>query len=620
MIPSVESCNGKDDDCDGKIDNLPDLGKDCTLEKAQGECRAGSWICRLNKKICLAHKSPEIEKCDGLDNDCDGQTDEELKPIPCDKNAGVCSGAMKKCNGTQGWTRCKIQDYEQHSSAYEAKETKCDGLDNDCDGSVDAHCPCQIGKKRACYGFGTGCKKVNGGYQCTAPCLVGVQTCSSGTWGACTGAVGPTTEICDGKDNDCNGQVDDGLTAPLCVKQKGVCIGAKKQCGGVSGWRSCSNADYTTHSPQYNTVEKCDGLDNDCNGQIDDGLTAPLCAKQKGVCIGAKKQCGGAKGWLSCTDTHLKQHAAAYETKETQCDGKDNDCDGIADFSCVTTVAGKPKTPGRLDGKGAAARFNSPTGIAFDSAGNLYISDTGNDFIRKMDTQGNVTSVNDVLTPQGITVTQNSQGQKVVYFVGGNKACKLTLLTSTPSLRCKDVAAIAKGLGKLKSLHSPSDVVLINGFLYITDTGNDRIVKADFAAGTAQEWVTGRPNPIGLAYDAIAKHLFFTEGSSLNIVNVTTGAMNPFSQQGFLDMKGLVFDKGRVYGVGSDAQKSGIQSFDIKSSHIDKLIQPKAHGFADGLGTVAKFDHPWGVAVSPVDGQLYVADTKNHVIRRISIK
>lgn len=405
-------------------------------------------------------------------------------------------------------------------------------------------------------------------------------------------------------------------------KAERVCIGAKKQCGGVSGWRSCSNADYAAHSPQYNTVEKCDGLDNDCNGQIDDGLTAPLCAKQKGVCIGAKKQCGGVKGWLSCTDTHLKQHAAAYETKETQCDGKDNDCDGIADFSCVTTVAGKPKTPGRLDGKGAAARFNSPTGIAFDSAGNLYISDTGNSLIRKMDTQGNVTIVeNDIKTPKGLCVTTNSSNETVLYVtdVYRKGIVEITFTSSGKRVVPKSFQTGNKVVNK-KDVSSPSDVVFINGFLYITDTGNDRIVKADFAAGTAQEWVTGRPNPIGLAYDAIAKHLFFTEGPSLETVNITTGVINPSPFKGLLEMREIVYHQNRVYGVGSDAQKSGIQSFDIKSSHIDKLVQPKAHGFADGLGTVAKFDHPWGVAVSPVDGQLYVADTKNHVIRRISIK
>ena len=145
------SCSGDQDCATGKCDR-----GFCCVPNACGECAA-----------------LPTEVCDGADNDCDGQTDEagDIGVGPaCDKNTGVCVGARATCRGEDGWT-CNDSDYRAVSNQYEANESRCDGLDNDCDGSTDE------GVTNAC-----------------------------GTCGAAP------TEVCDGADNDCDGSTDEGVT------------------------------------------------------------------------------------------------------------------------------------------------------------------------------------------------------------------------------------------------------------------------------------------------------------------------------------------------------------------------------------------------------------------------
>jgi hypothetical protein len=103
---------------------------------------------------------------------------------------------------------------------------------------------------------------------CNSACAGGCYDCNLPTaLGTCT--FNPATEICNGVDDNCDGSTDNGLTAPLCDEQLGVCAGSRKACGGVAGWLPCGP---TQWGPQYSTTDlpdtsdldrNCDGIDGD---------------------------------------------------------------------------------------------------------------------------------------------------------------------------------------------------------------------------------------------------------------------------------------------------------------------------------------------------------------------
>lgn len=164
------------------------------------------------------------------------------------------------------------------------------------------------------------------GGQAVGECQAGVWDCTDDGGMTCTGYIGPTEETCDGKDNNCNGLVDDvavercstacGSGYSLCVNgvssctapkpQPETCNGKDDDCDGIvdnpnevpaepdggtnpscytgpagteffgechpGGWR-CEVGHYTCHGDQTPETEVCDGLDNNCNGQIDEGVS-----------------------------------------------------------------------------------------------------------------------------------------------------------------------------------------------------------------------------------------------------------------------------------------------------------------------------------------------------------
>ncbi len=328
-------CDGKDNDCDGKTDEGAVPGaKTCKRAGvcsglAAPSCVAGAWDCHYGD---AADFETTEQSCDGKDNDCDGIADANLTvgALPggaaC-KDNGVCAaGVSIVCKG--GVARC---DYDA-VTGWEPVEASCDGKDNDCDGAVDN---LQGSKQPLRNSDITECAKVGVCKLATSSQVA--RTCQAGKW-ACDYTLVPYFEaketLCDGRDNDCDGTADQGLDAPAVSPcgAAGVCSAGKPLCSNglwTCDWAALGKVGYEAFE------QTCDGKDNDCDGKTDETPSAAASGcKTVGVCAhGADVTC--KSGVATCDYAFV----LAYEATETSCDGKDNNCDGTTDEAAHLDVS-----------------------------------------------------------------------------------------------------------------------------------------------------------------------------------------------------------------------------------------------------------------------------------------
>jgi hypothetical protein len=267
------------------------------------------------------------EACNAVDDDCDGAIDETPDPNTIDircLDAGVCRGTDPSCRAGQ-WT-C---DYP---GTYEATETRCDGLDNDCDGRADVFPgvgePCTAGEG-ACARDGVGvCDGVSGALRCSATPLE------------------PVAERCNGIDDDCNGVVDDAPgVGEGCTLRSGTCESpGQRLCDPVSARVICNAPE---PSPM---AEICDGRDNDCDGRLDESLVGCVVEEEErcnnrdddgddtideGLTQPCESDCG--PGVERCV-AGVFQACDAPQPVNERCGPADDDCDGNVDEDGVCGV------------------------------------------------------------------------------------------------------------------------------------------------------------------------------------------------------------------------------------------------------------------------------------------
>ena len=279
-----------------------------------------------------------------------------------------------------------------------------------------------------------------------------------------------------------------------------------------------------------------------------------------------------------------------FRAKSTTQTVQDGNCD-----VAVTTPAGS--SYGDAVGAGASAQFAYPRFLAFDPEGVLYITDYGNHRIKKMATDGTVS----ILAGSGATGSTNATGTAASFFY--------------PDGIDLDAA----------------------GNVYVADGSNHRIRKITPAgvvttlAGSTQGYVdaTGTSArftfPRGVAVDANGN--VFVAEESHRIRKITpAGVVTTFagSTQGSADGTGTAAQFAYPMGIAID--DAGMLYVADSANHRVRKITPagvvttlagSTQGFADGTGTAAQFNQPFGIAVYGV-GNLYVTDANNHRIRLIS--
>lgn len=203
------------------------------------------------------------------------------------------------------------------------------------------------------------------------PCAVGenpVWVCDDDLRGAtCSCNACPEDnsrgEVCDGRDNDCDGTTDNPDSAQLLEACEGLDGAFVTGCMDGRCTYACEsehvdiNGDLDAGTEgdgcecalSGGGVEVCDGLDNDCNGTVDDIASEPLCAVQQGICAGATAMC--TNGEAQCSEEDYVRWTQAQDVRyegrevlELTCDDADNNCDGRVDEHCCLGIGASSLT------------------------------------------------------------------------------------------------------------------------------------------------------------------------------------------------------------------------------------------------------------------------------------
>jgi sugar lactone lactonase YvrE len=563
--PSVELCNGLDDDCDGYVDNAPNDFASNTLQRqmdplcagwsgaGKNACQPNVGQCHSATQTCLSGSwnpgtsevGPSAESCNALDDDCDGYVDNAV---------GSLSG--------------------------NTLQTSCD---SQCAGTI-------------------GCR-VN-----TGQCRSGNATCTTGSWGSCQGETGPTSELCNGLDDNCDGYTDNapGSTANNSLTQtcasacsswnadtsthptdaEADCHPGIGQCR--SGTQSCSSASWGACAGETGpTAEMCNGLDDDCDGYTDNNPNTftnyslvSACSSEcgfwkgpgKNTCIPNTGQC--RQGSITCSTAT----AGTVATNQSSPWAITTGPSGAVYWVDQTTGSGLVMKSASGVVSTIASGQNTPTGIAVDSAENVYWTETGAGLV--LEESGGVISTVSSGDPSPSYVTVDSLGN--VYWTDQSAQSVMEesggVVTTISSSESAPYQMAADGAGNI----------------YWLNYGNAGSIVEYTAGGLIQTLASSRQYPIAIAADA-AGDVYWVEFFGGTVVEYSGGTLSTLAS-GLHGPLGIAVDNaGDVY----------------VTNNSSGAITKTSHGTTTAYATTS--GNPRAIAVDS-QGSVYWTDVKTNTI------
>ncbi len=345
----------------------------------------------------------------------------------------------------------------------------------------------------------------------------------------------------------------------------------------------------------------------------------------------------------------------------------------ITSGGVVTTLAGSATVSGDADGTGASARFSNPMFMALDNSNNIYLADASNHIIRKITPSAVVTTVTGSSgdtgadngpvyqalynAPRAITIAANASMlvtdstnhmvRKIVDIASGRGSPSGTPDTlpdgTVTTFAGNGVAAATDGTGSDANFNAPSGGDFDSGGnLFIADTGNHNIRKitpagvvTTFAgtggAGAVDDTGTAASfsSPTDIAIDS-SNNLFVTDTGNHNIRKITpAGVVTTFAgtgSSGSTNATGTSASFNAPAGIGIDSSNN-LYVADTANHTIRKITTGAvvttlagSAGNADstnGTGAAARFSSPTDIVMAGT-GDLYVTDTGNHTIRKVT--